>query len=104
MLPTLYLSHGSPMTALMESPARNFLETLGTEFSRPKAILVASAHWETDAPRLSAPPQNSTIHDFYGFPTALYALRYNAPGAPGLALEIAALLKTAGFPCQIDST
>ncbi len=104
MLPTLYISHGSPMTALTDSPARKFLEGLGGVLPRPRAILVASAHWETEEPMLSAPPRNSTIHDFRGFPPALYALSYNAPGAPELAVEIAGMLGKAGVSCGIDST
>ena len=102
MIPSLYISHGSPMTVLTESPARDFLKSLASLIDRPQAIVVASAHWETDTPRLSAPPRNSTIHDFYGFPPALYELRYNAPGAPALASDIAHMLGKAGFSCDID--
>ena len=54
MLPTLFLSHGAPMTALTDTPARDFLIGLGGLFARPKAILVASAHWETELPMLNA--------------------------------------------------
>ena len=103
MIPSLYISHGSPMTALMDSPARHFLEGLGALLPRPRAILVASAHWETPSPTLSAPAQNATIHDFYGFPPDLYTLRYNAPGAPALAGEIADMLGKAGLACRLDA-
>jgi 4,5-DOPA dioxygenase extradiol len=103
MLPTLFISHGSPMTALMDSPARHFLAGLGALLPRPRAILVASAHWETVSPCVSAAGQNTTIHDFYGFPAELYALRYDAPGAPALAKEIATLLDAAGLACRIES-
>jgi 4,5-DOPA dioxygenase extradiol len=103
MFPTLFISHGSPMTALMDSPARYFLAGLSALLPRPRAILVASAHWEAPAPCVSAAVQNTTIHDFYGFPAELYALRYDAPGAPALAAEIAFLLDQAGLPCQIES-
>ncbi len=102
MLPTLYISHGSPMTAVMDSPARRFLQTLGGLLPRPKAILVASAHWETEMLTVSAAARNATIHDFYGFPPALYALRYNAPGAPELAREAASLLEQRGLNCRIE--
>jgi 4,5-DOPA dioxygenase extradiol len=103
-LPSLFISHGSPMTAIMETPARDFLAGLGALLARPRAILVASAHWETAAPELSAPPRNNTIHDFRGFPAALYALSYTPPGAPELAEQAAGLLAQAGFGCRIDTT
>src|SRR6516165_571467 len=102
MLPTLFLSHGSPMTAIEDSPARRFLTQLGDELPRPEAILVASAHWEAGAPALSAPPVNETIHDFYGFPPQLYALTYAPPPAPSLAARGAALLHSAGLAATVD--
>ena len=92
MLPTLFISHGSPMMPLRDSPARDFLRGLGAQLPRPKAILMASAHWHTETPEISAPPVNDTIHDFYGFPPALYALRYPAPSDAALANEIAGTL------------
>jgi 4,5-DOPA dioxygenase extradiol len=91
MLPVLFLSHGSPMTAITDTPARRFLQGLGALLPRPEAILIASAHWEAEAPRVNAPEWNETIHDFYGFPAPLYELNYPAPPAPALAARAAAL-------------
>ncbi len=102
MLPTLFLSHGSPMMALEPSPARDFLSQLGEALGRPDAILVASAHWETARPELNAVAVNKTIHDFYGFPPALHATRYPAPGAPELAGRVATLLNEAGLAAELD--
>jgi 4,5-DOPA dioxygenase extradiol len=102
MLPTLFISHGSPMLPLIEAPARRFLEGLATTLERPKAILVASAHWETERPAVNAVACNATIHDFYGFPPALYRLSYPAPGDPVLAERVHALLQVAGFAADID--
>jgi 4,5-DOPA dioxygenase extradiol len=76
---------------------------LGNQIGRPKAILVASAHWETAEPTLTAGASNPTIHDFHGFPRPLYQLRYPAPGAPDLAASLAARLRQAGFPVRLDA-
>jgi 4,5-DOPA dioxygenase extradiol len=102
MFPTLFVSHGSPMLALTDSPARTFLQHLGPTLGRPRAILVASAHWETRTPLASAPAHNPTIHDFRGFPAALYQLQYPAPGDPDLAARVTALLDTAGLHAATD--
>ena len=94
MLPSLFLSHGSPMVALTPDPAHDFLAGLGTTLGRPRAILVASAHWETPHPMVNAVERNRTIHDFGGFPRALYELRYDAPGDPALAEQVSQLLQS----------
>ena len=102
ILPSLFLSHGAPTLPLTDAPARNFLVELGRSLPRPKAILVISAHWETAQPAVNAVVSNETIHDFYGFPRALYELRYPAPGDPELAGQVAQLLQDRGLDCTID--
>src|SRR5262245_44734816 len=102
-LPSLFLSHGAPTLPLTETQARTFLAGLGAQVPRPKAILVISAHWETEGPTANAVGVNDTIHDFYGFPRPLYAMRYPAPGAPQLASRVVDLLRASGFDCAIDT-
>jgi 4,5-DOPA dioxygenase extradiol len=87
------------MLALQDSPARRFMQELGKSLPRPKAILLASAHWETaGGPAVSLAPQPATIHDFGGFPRALFEIAYPAPGAPDAAERAAGLLEAAGLP------
>jgi 4,5-DOPA dioxygenase extradiol len=102
-LPVLFVSHGAPTLALEPGPTRGFLVQLGAGFKRPKAILSICAHWETAAPVVSTALWPETIHDFYGFPEALYALRYPAPGAPQLADQALQLLAAAGLSAKAVS-
>ena len=96
-LPTLFLSHGSPMMALAECASTRFWQTLGATLPRPRAILMVSAHWDTTRPAISTSERPETIHDFYGFPQPLYQLAYPAPGAPARAQRVAGLLDRAGL-------
>jgi 4,5-DOPA dioxygenase extradiol len=101
-LPSLFLSHGAPTLPLTDTPARTFLTQLGNKLPEPKAILIVSAHWETETPMVNAVASNATIHDFRGFPRALYDLRYPAPGSPPVASRVAETLHAAGVECGID--
>ena len=100
-LPTLFLSHGSPMLAIEDSPAGRFLDGLGERFGRPRAIVVASAHFTTRSPAVGAAAQPATIHDFGAFPPALHAIQYPAPGDPALAAEVARRLDGAGLAAEL---
>jgi 4,5-DOPA dioxygenase extradiol len=93
MLPTVFISHGAPTLVFEDIPARTFIAGLGALLPRPKAILCVSAHWETENPSVSGATQPETVHDFYGFPEALYRLKYPAPGAPALAARVAELIE-----------
>ena len=101
-LPTLFLSHGSPMHAVEPGAAGRAWAALGRELPRPRAVLIASAHWETSVPLLTGNPAPQTIHDFGGFPDELFRLQYPAPGDPALAAHAVSLLKAAGLAAGID--
>jgi 4,5-DOPA dioxygenase extradiol len=102
MLPSVFVSHGSPMHALQPGAAGEAWKALARRLPRPKAIVIASAHWETNLPMLTGAEKPETIHDFYNFPEPLYRLRYPAPGAPEVARRAQALLKESGFTAGID--
>jgi 4,5-DOPA dioxygenase extradiol len=99
---SVFVSHGSPMHALEPGAAGEAWRALAKRLPRPKAILISSAHWETNLPMLTGSDKPETIHDFYNFPEPLYRLRYPAPGAPHVAKRAQALLKEAGFTAGID--
>ena len=95
--PTLFLSHGSPMLAIEDSPARAFLKTYGQTLGKPRAIVIASAHFESGRPSVTGDEKPAMIYDFRGFPDALYRIVYPAPGEPAAAVKVAGLLEAAGF-------
>ncbi|WP_424683611.1 dioxygenase [Frateuria sp. YIM B11624] len=101
-LPTLYISHGSPMTALQPGPVRERLAELAAGLPRPRAIVIATAHWLTPQPEVGASAQPETVHDFFGFPAPLYEIRYRAPGAPALAEQVLRLLAQSGLQATAD--
>jgi 4,5-DOPA dioxygenase extradiol len=102
-LPTLFVSHGAPTLALDPGATGAALCDLASRLPRPRAILVVSAHWETRVPVVSAVPMPQVMHDFHGFPEALYRLDYRAPGAPDLAARVVDLLDSAGVQGLSDS-
>ncbi len=102
-LPSVFLSHGSPTHALEAGAASTAWARLAQTLPRPRALLIASAHWETEHPALTGSAQPDTIHDFYGFPAPLYRIHYAAPGAPDVAARAGELLVQAGFEVEIDA-
>ncbi|NMY95287.1 DODA-type extradiol aromatic ring-opening family dioxygenase [Pseudomonas proteolytica] len=103
MLPSLFISHGSPMLALQPGASGPALERLAGALPRPKAIVVMSAHWESHELLVSSSPAPETWHDFGGFPRELFAVQYPAPGNPALARQIVELLAADGLQARLDN-
>ena len=108
-MPVLFLGHGSPMNAIEDNEYRRSWQALGTEFgvkwAKPQLVLCISAHWLTSGWWLTAMAQPKTIHDFGGFPQALFDQQYPAPGFPDAAQEIGQTLRQPGSarPLALDS-
>ena len=83
--PVLFIGHGSPMNAIEENRFTKAWAEIAAKIPKPEAILCISAHWTTDGSRVSDDPQPKTVYDMYGFPQALYEVKYTPPGAPNLA-------------------
>lgn len=92
-MPALFIGHGSPMNTLERNGFTDTWRLMGQSIPRPRALLVVSAHWYFGATAVTAMPKPRTIHDFYGFPEALFDFDYPAPGAPDVAQEIADVVK-----------
>jgi len=100
--PAVFISHGSPMTALDSGSYFRALRAFG-ERHPARAAIVVSGHWEEGPPvRVASSPHPPMIYDFYGFPQELYQVGYPAPGDPELALEIAGLLAASGVDASLD--
>ena len=91
-MPVLFIGHGSPMNAIEDNEFSKRWQQMGKEIRTPKAVVVVSAHWLTKGTLVTAMPNPKTIHDFGGFPQALFDVQYPAPGNPELASEIQKLI------------
>lgn len=102
-LPTLFVSHGAPTWAIEPGIIAPRLAALAGDLPRPRAILMVSPHWTSRELRAMSGTAPETVHDFGGFPRALYQLQYPAPGAPALAKSVMALLAAQGYAVKADA-
>jgi 4,5-DOPA dioxygenase extradiol len=103
LMPAAFFGHGNPMNALEVNRYTTAWRAFGAAVPRPRAILVISAHWYINATAVTAMPRPRTIHDFYGFPQALFDVQYPAPGLPDLAAEIAEVVHPTWVGADLDS-
>jgi 4,5-DOPA dioxygenase extradiol len=101
-MPVLFIGHGSPMNGIEDNVFSKTWTKLGAEIPKPKAVLVVSAHWLTNGTHITAMEYPKTIHDFGGFPQALFEVQYPAPGSPILALETSKLIKSTSIGLDHD--
>lgn len=102
-MPAAFIGHGNPMNALERNRYTEAWHAFGAAVPRPRAILVVSAHWYTNATAVTAMARPRTIHDFYGFPQALFDVEYPAPGLPELAEQIADVVQPMWVGRDLDS-
>lgn len=101
-MPLLFVGHGSPMNAIEDNVWSRALRELAASLPKPRAVLAISAHWYTEGSLLTADEHPRTIHDFGGFPQALFDQRYPAPGDPALAHRVSALLGSGASALRTD--
>lgn len=101
-MPVLFIGHGSPMNGIEDNAFSKTWAKLGAEIRKPRAVLVVSAHWLTNGTHITAMEAPKTIHDFGGFPQALFDVQYPAPGSPELALETSKLITSTSVGLDHD--
>ena len=101
-LPTLFVPHGAPTFALRPGAAGAALSALANTLAQPRAVIIVSAHWDTAVPTVGFAERPETIHDFWGFPKALYDIRYPATGSREVAECVAQAIERVGLPVQRD--
>lgn len=102
LMPVLFIGHGSPMNGIEDNEFSRRWTKMATEIPTPKAVLVVSAHWFTKGTQITAMDFPETIHDFGGFPQALFDVQYPAPGSPALAQETKSLIHSADVALSHD--
>jgi len=110
--PVIALFHGGgPMPILNDPGSAEITRSLKTRVpsilklgtpGAPRALVIVTAHWETDTPTVSSKAKHDLLYDYHGFPPEAYKLKYDAPGSPETAAEIAELFKNAGLECKLD--
>ena len=103
LMPVAFIGHGSPMNTLEVNRYTSVWRDLGRSLPRPRAVLAISAHWYVNGSAVTAMRQPRVIHDFYGFPQALFEFNYPAPGSPEVAEEISALVRPSFVGLDRDS-
>ncbi len=103
MLPTLFVAHGAPLLAIENNEYTQFLEQLGENLPKPKAIVLFSAHWESQTQKVSLVDEFETIYDFGGFPEALYQIKYQAKGDHSVTKQIEDEFQNHGIPYVLDT-
>jgi 4,5-DOPA dioxygenase extradiol len=103
VMPAAFFGHGNPMNALEVNRYTAAWRAFGQAVPRPRAVLVVSAHWYILATAVTAMPRPKTIHDFFGFPEALFDVQYPAPGMPELAEEVSDVVHPTWVGADLDS-